>query len=70
MHLVEITRPRNTSIEKIRLSSVTVEFPDDIMIDLIIRMATIEKRTAAGASEAVQLNSLVSAFQRARNIEV
>ena len=40
------------------------------MIDLVINLAEIEKRTAAGTSEAIQLNSLVSAFQSARNIEV
>ncbi|XP_043271085.1 replication factor C subunit 5 [Venturia canescens] len=45
-----------------------IEFPDNVMIDLIIRLAEIEKRTASGASEAVQLNSLVAAFQNVRNM--
>lgn len=48
----------------------TVEFPDDILIDLIIRMAEIEKRVISGCSEAVQLNSLVAAFQKPREIEI
>lgn len=46
-----------------------VEFPDSILIDLIIKLAEIEKRVSIGCSEAVQLNALVSAFQNARDIE-
>ncbi|KOC62219.1 Replication factor C subunit 5 [Habropoda laboriosa] len=46
-----------------------IEFPDSILIDLIIKLAEIEKRVSIGCSEAVQLNSLVSAFQNARDIE-
>ncbi|XP_057327260.1 replication factor C subunit 5 [Microplitis mediator] len=46
-----------------------IEFPDDLMMDLIIKLAQIEKQTAAGCSEAVQLNALVSAFQNVRDIE-
>lgn len=48
---------------------VSVEFPDNLMMDLIIKLAQIEKQTAAGCSEAVQLNALVSAFQNVRDIE-
>ncbi|OAD54788.1 Replication factor C subunit 5 [Eufriesea mexicana] len=40
-----------------------------ILIDLIIKLAEIEKRVSIGCSEAVQLNALVSAFQNARDIE-
>ncbi|XP_078046374.1 replication factor C subunit RfC3 isoform X2 [Augochlora pura] len=47
-----------------------IEFPDEIVIDLVIKLAAIEKRVAIGCSEAVQLNALVSAFQKARDIEV
>ncbi|XP_015117244.1 replication factor C subunit 5 [Diachasma alloeum] len=47
-----------------------IEFPDDIMIDLVIKVGAIEKHTVAGTSESVQLNSLVAAFQSAREIEV
>lgn len=46
-----------------------IDFPDSILIDLVIKMAEIEKRVAIGCSEAVQLNALVSAFQNARDIE-
>lgn len=46
-----------------------IEFPDSILIDLIIKLAEIEKRVAIGCSESVQLNALVSAFQNARDIE-
>ncbi|XP_076670542.1 replication factor C subunit RfC3 isoform X1 [Andrena cerasifolii] len=46
-----------------------IEFPDPILIELVIKLAEIEKRVAIGCSEAVQLNALVSAFQRARDIE-
>ncbi|XP_011304933.1 replication factor C subunit 5 [Fopius arisanus] len=47
-----------------------IEFPDDIMIDLVIKLAAIEKYTVAGTCESVQLNSLVAAFQGARDIDV
>ncbi|XP_033206593.1 replication factor C subunit RfC3 [Bombus vancouverensis nearcticus] len=47
-----------------------IEFPDSILIDLVIKLAEIEKRVSIGCSEAVQLNALVSAFQRARDIEI
>ena len=47
-----------------------IEFPDSVLIDLVIKLAEIEKRVSIGCSEAVQLNALVSAFQRARDIEI
>lgn len=46
-----------------------IEFPEPILIDLVIKLAEIEKRVAIGCSESVQLNALVSAFQKARDIE-
>lgn len=46
-----------------------IEFPEPILIDLIIKLAEIEKRLITGSSEAVQLNALVAAFQRPREIE-
>ncbi|XP_017882167.1 replication factor C subunit 5 [Ceratina calcarata] len=46
-----------------------IEFPDDILMNLIIKLAEIEKRVCIGCSEAVQLNALVSAFQNARDIQ-
>ncbi|KAJ8666946.1 hypothetical protein QAD02_008608 [Eretmocerus hayati] len=47
-----------------------IEFPDDVIIELIIKMAQIEERVMNGCNEAVQLNSLVAAFQKPREIEV
>lgn len=47
-----------------------IEFPDYILIDLIIKMAEIEKRVAVGCNEAIQLNALVAAFHQAREINV
>lgn len=49
---------------------VAVEFPEKIYIDLVIKLGQIEERTAAGTSEGVQLNALVSAFQNARDISL
>lgn len=46
-----------------------IDFPDSILMDLVIKMAEIEKRVCVGCSEAVQLNALVSAFQGAREID-
>nr|XP_050853741.1 replication factor C subunit 5 isoform X3 [Vespula vulgaris] len=40
-----------------------------ILINLVIKMAEIEKRVAVGCSEAVQLNALVAAFHQAREID-
>ncbi|XP_011494722.1 PREDICTED: replication factor C subunit 5 isoform X2 [Ceratosolen solmsi marchali] len=47
-----------------------IEFPDDILIDLIIKMAEIEKRVISGCNEAVQLNSLVATFQKPREMQI
>ncbi|XP_015189375.1 PREDICTED: replication factor C subunit 5 [Polistes dominula] len=47
-----------------------IEFPDNIIIDLVIKMAEIEKRVAVGCNEAIQLNALVAAFHQAREINV
>ncbi|XP_043670894.1 replication factor C subunit 5 isoform X4 [Vespula pensylvanica] len=41
-----------------------------ILINLVIKMAEIEKRIAVGCSEAVQLNALVAAFHQAREIDL
>lgn len=40
-----------------------------MLIDLIIKLAEIEKRLILGSSEAVQLNALVAAFQPLHDIE-
>ncbi|XP_012255893.1 replication factor C subunit 5 [Athalia rosae] len=46
-----------------------IEFPDNILINLVVKMADIERRVAAGCTEAVQLNALVAAFQCAREVQ-
>ncbi|KAK2581831.1 hypothetical protein KPH14_002297 [Odynerus spinipes] len=46
-----------------------IDFPDSILMNLVVKMAEIEKRVAVGCSEAVQLNALVAAFQGAREID-
>lgn len=45
-------------------------FPDSVLIDIIIRMSQIEKRVISGANEQVQLNSLISTFQTAREMQM
>ncbi|XP_015605396.1 replication factor C subunit 5 [Cephus cinctus] len=45
-----------------------LELPKENMINLLIKMAEIEKRLIAGTSESVQLNSLISAFYNSREI--
>ncbi|XP_051163404.1 replication factor C subunit 5 [Leptopilina boulardi] len=46
-----------------------IEFPEPMLIDLVIKLAEIEKRLILGSSEAVQLNALVAAFQPLHDIE-
>lgn len=46
-----------------------VDFPNSILIDLLCKMAEIEKRLAAGCRDAIQLNALISAFYKVRDIE-
>uniref|UniRef100_A0A2R5LIQ2 Activator 1 subunit 5 n=2 Tax=Ornithodoros turicata TaxID=34597 RepID=A0A2R5LIQ2_9ACAR len=45
-----------------------VEFPDEVKMYIIDKMADIEYRLAAGTSEKIQLSSLISAFQMARQM--
>lgn len=47
----------------------SVDFPDPIFIDLLCKMAEIEKRLASGCRDAIQVNSLISAFYKIRDIE-
>uniref|UniRef100_A0ABD2WPQ7 Activator 1 subunit 5 n=1 Tax=Trichogramma kaykai TaxID=54128 RepID=A0ABD2WPQ7_9HYME len=47
-----------------------IDFPDNILIDLIVKMAEIEKRVLCGCNETVQLNSLVAAFMKPREMEI
>ncbi|XP_025986105.1 replication factor C subunit 5 [Solenopsis invicta] len=48
---------------------VKIDFPDPIFIDLLCKMAEIEKRLASGCRDAIQVNSLISAFYKVRDIE-
>ncbi|XP_044761426.1 replication factor C subunit 5 [Coccinella septempunctata] len=43
-----------------------IEFPFDVMIPLIKKMAEIEHRLASGTNENIQLTALISAFQAVR----
>lgn len=46
-----------------------IEFPHELLIDLLDKLADIEQRLAAGSSENLQLTAFVSAFQRVRDID-
>ncbi|XP_014109190.1 PREDICTED: replication factor C subunit 5 isoform X1 [Pseudopodoces humilis] len=46
----------------------TVDFPPSIRIQLLIKLADIEYRLAAGTSEKIQLSSLIAAFQVTRDL--
>lgn len=46
-----------------------VDFPDPLFIDLLCKMAEIEKRLASGCRDSIQVNSLISAFYKVREIE-
>ena len=45
-----------------------VDFPTDIRIYLVTKMALIEQRLASGTNERLQTASLVSCFQKAKNM--
>ncbi|XP_074015617.1 replication factor C subunit 5 isoform X1 [Numenius arquata] len=47
-----------------------VDFPPSVRIQLLIKMADIEYRLAAGTSEKIQLSSLIAAFQVTRDLIV
>lgn len=47
---------------------VAVEFPTDIVVKLVDKMAEIEYRLSTGANENIQLTSLISAFQHAKEL--
>ncbi|XP_050511642.1 replication factor C subunit 5-like [Diabrotica virgifera virgifera] len=46
-----------------------IEFPYDVMIDLVEKMGEIEYRLSAGANENIQLTDLISAFQNVKDIK-
>ncbi|POI19423.1 hypothetical protein CIB84_016832, partial [Bambusicola thoracicus] len=57
-------------LTEIHLFVHRVDFPPAVRIQLLIKMADIEYRLAAGTSEKVQLSSLIAAFQVTRDLIV
>ncbi|NWS58065.1 RFC5 factor, partial [Chunga burmeisteri] len=57
-------------LTEIHLFVHRVDFPPSVRIQLLIKMADIEYRLAAGTSEKIQLSSLVAAFQVTRDLIV
>lgn len=47
---------------------VSVEFPFELLINLLDKMAEIEYRLCSGANENIQLTTLISAFQAFKEI--
>lgn len=45
-----------------------LELPQEIRIHLLIKLAELEQRLLGGASEKIQLSSLISAFQITRDM--
>ncbi|XP_076208714.1 replication factor C subunit 5 isoform X1 [Aptenodytes patagonicus] len=60
--------PARTDPRHLLLSAV--DFPPSVRIQLLIKMADIEYRLAAGTSEKIQLSSLIAAFQVTRDLIV
>uniref|UniRef100_A0A8C3RDP5 Activator 1 subunit 5 n=1 Tax=Cyanoderma ruficeps TaxID=181631 RepID=A0A8C3RDP5_9PASS len=57
-------------LTEIHLFMHRVDFPPSIRIQLLIKLADIEYRLAAGTSEKIQLSSLIAAFQVTRDLVV
>ncbi|NWI19544.1 RFC5 factor, partial [Crypturellus soui] len=57
-------------LTEIHLLVHRVDFPPSIRIQLLIKLADIEYRLAAGTSEKIQLSSLIAAFQVTRDLIV
>ncbi|XP_076815832.1 replication factor C subunit 5-like [Clavelina lepadiformis] len=55
-------------LEEIHTYVHKIDFPTEIRIHLLDKMAEIEDRLAAGTNERLQTGSLVSAFQQAKNM--
>lgn len=51
----------------ITFSFFTVELPQEVLVELLIKMADIEYRLLSGTSENLQLSALVAAFFIARS---
>lgn len=47
---------------------ISVEFPFELLIHLLNKMAEIEYRLCSGANENIQLTALISAFQATKEI--
>lgn len=47
---------------------VVVEFPTEILVKLVDKMAEIEHRLSTGANENIQLTALISVFQHAKEL--
>ncbi|CAL1688167.1 unnamed protein product [Lasius platythorax] len=56
-------------LTEIHLCVIKIDFPNSIFIDLLCKMAEIEKRLASGCRDIIQINSLISAFYKVRDIE-
>lgn len=50
------------------ISFIVVEFPTEILVKLVDKMSEIEFRLSTGANENIQLTSLISAFQYAKEL--
>lgn len=57
-------------LTEIHLLVHRVDFPPAVRISLLIKLADVEHRLAAGTSEKIQLSSMVAAFQAVRDIVV
>jgi replication factor C subunit 3/5 len=55
-------------VTEVHLFVHRLELPQDIRIHLLIKMAELEQRLLGGASEKIQLGSLVAAFQVTRDM--
>ncbi|XP_015677452.1 replication factor C subunit 5 isoform X2 [Protobothrops mucrosquamatus] len=55
-------------LTEIHLFVHRVDFPTSVRIQLLIKMADVEHRLAAGTNEKIQLGSLVAAFQVTRDL--
>ncbi|XP_074462019.1 replication factor C subunit 5 isoform X1 [Larus michahellis] len=64
------SRPPPAPADARRLLLSAVDFPPSVRIQLLIKMADIEYRLAAGTSEKIQLSSLIAAFQVTRDLIV
>jgi replication factor C subunit 3/5 len=55
-------------VTEVHLFVQRLELPQEIRIELLIKLAELEQRLLGGASEKIQLGSLISAFQITRDM--